>query len=175
MRLFAVSGLVALAAVLAVPAAASAAAVPAAGTVPSVAAASLAIAPAAAAPAVATAPAAIARSGLPEARKPTGDLLDVSCVTDKDCVAVGANMTSYRPLVETWNGKGWKAVSLPMPAGENGATLDWVSCPTKKSLSGTLCVATGNEGNVPFYVGSYTAYGVSAFWNGKSWHLVPFA
>ena len=65
MRLFAVCGLVALAAVLAGPVAASAAVAPAARTVSSAAG--------------------------PDAKKAAGDLLDVSCVTDKYCVAVGAN------------------------------------------------------------------------------------
>jgi hypothetical protein len=182
MRLFAVSGLVALAAVLAVPAAASAAVVPAATPVASVAAVPPAIAPAAPGSSVAPGssgaagssgapgssvvaePLAGAGSGVPDVRKPAGDLLDVSCVTDKDCVAVGANMTSYRPLVETWNGKGWKALSLPMPAGENGATLNWVSCPTSKS-----CVAVGDTDQAGLEA---TLVPLVESWNGRSWSQV---
>jgi hypothetical protein len=127
MRLFAVSGLIALAAVLAAPTAAVAA------TAPSV---------------VATAPS-VAVSA---ASEPAGLLNGLSCISAKDCVAVGQDLTTYGPLVETWNGtiswgallaeswngRSWTRTGLPGLSGVDRYELSSVLCP-----SAGYCVAVG--------------------------------
>lgn len=139
MRLLAVSGLIVLSAVLTVPAASSAAVRPA----------SPAAAPAATAPAAAA------------AGQPSGDLLDVTCRTTKSCIGVGANMRTDQPLVETWNGKSWKAADLAIPSGQS-ATLNWLSCPAQKS-----CVAVGDMS--PLGGDIETVVPLVESWNGRSW------
>ena len=102
-------------------------------------------------------------------------LFGVSCVSAKSCVAVGGgDLASAKtsPFALAFNGKGWKYAALPSPlgGGKNANSADSVAC-----LSATWCVASGNEGNIPYYSGAYQAFGVSAFWNGKSWRLVAIA
>jgi len=141
MRRLAVSGLIVLAAGLGLPAAASAAAP---------------------GPAAATSTAATAASARPAAAsQPSGDLLDVTCTTTRHCVAVGANMRTYQPLVETWNGTAWKAANLAIPSGQ-AATLNWVSCPTAKS-----CLAVGDISPLGGAVNTIRALVES--WNGRAW------
>jgi hypothetical protein len=93
----------------------------------------------------------------------TGSAMGVSCLTSANCTAVGGYATSSvygtftRYFTEKWNGKEWKAVTLPLPAG---AKVDWlsaVSCATA-----TSCVAVGRYG-IPTGIeyGDYHSYGAS--------------
>jgi hypothetical protein len=142
MRRLAVSGLIVLAAALGAPGAASAAARP----------------PSAASPAAISS----AEPAQDEAASaPSGDLLDVTCRTTKDCVAVGANMRTDQPLVETWNGRSWRAADLAVPAGQS-ASLNWVSCPVER-----YCVAVGNISPAGGPVD--TVGPLVEVWNGRSW------
>ena len=95
------------------------------------------------------------------ASTPSGDLLDVTCKTTKSCIGVGANMHTYQPLVETWNGKSWRAADLAIPSGQ-AATLNWVSCPTQ-----TSCVAVGDMS--PLGGAIETIVPLVESWNGRSW------
>ena len=72
------------------------------------------------------------------------NLAEIACPTATFCAAVGEynDTTAHqRPLLETWNGSAWTAVSsaLPAPAGVNAVPfMDAVAC----SSAGT-CVAVG--------------------------------
>jgi len=131
MRLLAVSGLIALAAVLGAPTAAMAATVP---------------------------PIAVSA-----AKEPVGLLNGLSCISAAHCVAVGQNMTTLSPLVETWNGARWAATTLPMPSGEDAASLDGVSCTMARN-----CLAVGLYS---FSVAGGQSWGtlLAESWNGRSW------
>jgi hypothetical protein len=150
-RKIAMSGLVALAAVLggAIPASAAAAAPGAAVQAPGTAAASAAV--------------------LPRAATATAFLIGgstVSCGSVKACLAVGANTNNTSgipaPVAEAWNGTKWKSVAVHAPKGPSGASLTGVSCKSAAS-----CVAVGeystSAGNRPF----------ALTWNGTA--LTPAA
>ena len=138
MHKIAMSGLVALAAVLsgAIPASAAAAAPGSAGQAPRTAAA----------PTV-----------LPRATAVTAFLIaadsTVSCGSVKACLAVGANLNSTSgvpaPVAEAWNGTKWKSVAVPAPKAPSGASLTGVSCKSAAS-----CIAVGeyatSTGDRPF-------------------------
>jgi hypothetical protein len=85
-------------------------------------------------------------------------LLGVSCPALDYCEAVG----SYRlgnvsiALAEVWNGRGWRMQRFPVPAGDEAAGLNQVSC-----TSAQFCEAVGSRGDVT----------LAATWNGTSWHL----
>ena len=99
-------------------------------------------------------------------------LYGVSCPGTHRCVAVGA-IESYskgvitdRAASATWNGKTWTVISVPAPAKGKSTLLNAVTC-----LSATACVAVGQLGPVS-PDGLTAGTGLSAFWNGKHWHLV---
>jgi hypothetical protein len=157
LRSIVMSGLVALAAVV--------------GTAVSGGAASASVAPPVTArgllPAAALRlPAAFPLAGLGYVRTattaPADDLAGVSCVSAKDCVAVGANANGDEengsPLAETWNGTKWKTVSVKLPSGASGGSLTGVSC-----KSATYCVAVGS------YVKGSSQFVLADTWNGKTW------
>src|SRR5579859_3381554 len=78
----------------------------------------------------------------PAAASQDDALNGVSCVAATDCMAVGlSNTNSDGALAETWNGKAWKIVSVPVPVSNLGA-LTGVSC-----TSATRCVAVGTYSN----------------------------
>jgi hypothetical protein len=87
----------------------------------------------------------------------------VSCVSSKDCVAVGNDQDAYSnrggPLVETWNGKAWKAVGVKLPAHGVAGELFGVSC-----KSASACVAVGLYLN-----GTDSGFGLAETWNGRAW------
>jgi hypothetical protein len=94
---------------------------------------------------------------------PANELFGVSCVSSKDCVAVGNDQDAYSnrggPLVETWNGKAWKAVTVKLPAHGTAGELFGVACKSTKE-----CVAVGLYLNT-----SDAGFGLAETWNGKSW------
>jgi hypothetical protein len=104
-------------------------------------------------------PAAQAAAKLP----PEDVLTSTSCVWAKDCLAVGYNYTannsaSGAPITALWNGSGWKAISVPLPAGALGAQLTSVSCKPGGCLAtGTYRIAGGRD------------FPLAASWTGHSW------
>jgi hypothetical protein len=98
-------------------------------------------------------------------------LWGVSCAAVNRCAAVGdielypqKGVRTERAAAVTWNGKAWKATSVPAPPKGKSSMLNDVTC-----LSASSCVAVGQFGSV----GLTTGTALSAFWNGKRWHLVP--
>jgi hypothetical protein len=103
-------------------------------------------------------------------------LYAVSCVSATRCLAGGGG--DYSSVVnanksvrnnafpDSWNGTRWTYAKLPTPpegGGENASVVSAIDCQTAAS-----CVAVGSAGPATALV-----YGFSAFWNGKSWRLVP--
>jgi hypothetical protein len=95
--------------------------------------------------------------------KPAGLLDGLSCISAKNCVAVGQNITTVSALVETWNGERWAATTLPMPGGDDPSALIGVSCATARS-----CLAVGTDS---FSISNGLAWGalLAESWNGRSW------
>jgi hypothetical protein len=88
----------------------------------------------------------------------------VSCVSADACKGAITDVSQGRggalsqiSLIESWNGKAWSAVALPLGTAEYLADLAGVSCPTA-----TDCVAIGNY----FAHGWFTQ---AAVFNGKKW------
>lgn len=99
------------------------------------------------------------------------DLRGVSCTAAARCLAVGeyggAGYDIGTAYADAWNGTAWKAVKVPaVPGGEvNGSVLTSIRC-----LSAASCAAVGFYGPQ-----GGQEYGYSAFWNGKTWKLIPAA
>jgi hypothetical protein len=130
-RRIAVSGLVALAAVL------GGAAVPATALAQSAA-------PVRAGSAVA---APMARTAPPPAESPVGPGVPmISCVLTTDCLGIkgsssegGVGAPSTRTRVARWNGSSWKGVGVMLPTGTKSEDLNGVSCKGAKS-----CLVVGD-------------------------------
>jgi hypothetical protein len=101
--------------------------------------------------------------------KPTGVprviLRGVSCATVSNCFAVGTAGTASKstPLIEHWNGRAWKIVPSPRPAGAVTASLNGVSCRTT-----TNCVAVGGH----IDPGDDKGGVIAEHWNGKVWKII---
>jgi hypothetical protein len=67
---------------------------------------------------------------------PGANLNAVSCVSETDCVAVGASNAGT--LAERWNGKDWTIQATPNPPGSAGSGFTSVAC-----TSASFCVAVG--------------------------------
>lgn len=68
----------------------------------------------------------------------------VSCVSARDCTAVGTYGNVSKTLIETWKGTAWKIVASPN--GAHGTTVNvlfGVSC-----ASTAMCSAVGNYGTL---------------------------
>jgi hypothetical protein len=93
---------------------------------------------------------------------PGAGLNAVSCVSETDCVAVGASNAGA--LAERWNGKDWTIQATPNPPGSPGSGLNGVAC-----TSASFCVAAGfrldGAGN--------PVATLAERWNGKSWAIQP--
>jgi len=91
------------------------------------------------------------------------ELAGVSCLSPKDCIAVGLNLNAFShmggPLAETWNGKAWKAATLSVPKGSIAGQLLAVSC-----KPAAFCVAVGLTLNA-----ADTGLALAETWNGKTW------
>jgi len=99
------------------------------------------------------------------------ELNGVSCLSAKDCVAVGerlvANVGSF-PLAEQWNGKNWRVLPVKLPAGsKDEANLSAVSCRPGG------CVAVGGYAPIhDLYAGPGAVPAVLVeSWNGTRWSL----
>jgi hypothetical protein len=74
------------------------------------------------------------------------ELDGVSCISVRDCTAVGSfdDKGVTRTLIEAWNGTVWKVVSSPNKEGHGtGDFLDSVSC-----ASAVMCSAVGDYGGL---------------------------
>jgi hypothetical protein len=98
-------------------------------------------------------------------------LYGVACLSAKDCLAVGADVTgphlaeTWTPVAQTWNGTRWRAVSVKLPSGASGARLEGVACPS--AAGGMHCMVVG----AVFYRSKEEA--LAETWNGKAWTPVP--
>lgn len=94
------------------------------------------------------------------------DPFGVSCVASARCVMVGDSRTVVnghfpdRAVAESYNGKSWSRMSVPVPAGDVFTVFTAVSC-----VSAVRCVAVGWASRGP---GSTAIAGI---WNGKSWKV----
>jgi hypothetical protein len=93
---------------------------------------------------------------------PGANLNAVSCVSDTDCVAVGASNAGT--LAERWNGEDWTIQATPNPVGTTMAGFTGVSC-----TSASFCVAVG----FPFDSAGNPVATLAERWNGKSWAILP--
>jgi hypothetical protein len=94
------------------------------------------------------------------------ELLGVSCVTARNCLAVGVDDNALKgaggPLAETWNGATWRTVSVKLPRGATTGILDGVSC-----VSAARCVAVGSS----YDKGSGKEFALAGAWDGTAWTL----
>ena len=102
----------------------------------------------------------------PNPRVPTGQLFWVSCPAADSCMAVG---TYVRPsgagvnLAEQWNGRSWRVLPTPNPAGAAVSSLLGVACsaPSACTAVGSSVTATG------------ASQAVAEQWNGIGWRIQP--
>jgi hypothetical protein len=90
----------------------------------------------------------------------------VSCLTDSFCMAIGdSGITGPNPapLAERWNGKTWKILPIPAPAGAQAVFIGQVSC-----TSPSACTTTGLSMS-----SSGLATTLAERWNGRAWHIQP--
>jgi hypothetical protein len=96
-------------------------------------------------------------------RTPTrkdSELIAVSCVSSRACVAVGdfnPDSGTQLTLAERWNGKSWTLQRISHPAGVTQSMLTGVSCPTEKS-----CMAVGEWDS---------GRALAERWNGREWKI----
>ncbi len=115
--------------------------------------------------------AAVALPDLPAAAAPTwtvtrspgiDGLNGVSCVSVMSCITVGdyVSNSTWRSLVESWNGTGWTVVKSPNKQAAN-TYLQGVSC-----VSAVFCVAVGS------YTRAALVQTLVETWNGTTWSIV---
>lgn len=90
-------------------------------------------------------------------------LYGVSCVSGSDCWAVGYydTGTTYKTLIQRWNGAAWNIVASPNTSATQFNFLSAVTC-----VSGSDCWAVG------FYQGGGVDQTLVLRWNGTSWNIV---
>ena len=91
------------------------------------------------------------------------ELASVSCVSPARCLAVG-NYAGNGVYVVAWNGHAWHRIAVTTTNGKLGY-FEQVQC-----LSATRCVALGATTST-----AATQRFESAFWNGRTWRIVPTA
>jgi hypothetical protein len=98
----------------------------------------------------------------PATTSPFDIIQGVSCLHAGDCIAVGNNATSTglndTPLAYLWNGKAWKQATVPMPSGNKYGYFDSVSC-----VQPGGCIAVGS------YQRGSTFYSLEDEWTGAKW------
>jgi len=98
------------------------------------------------------------------------ELIGVSCLSLKNCSAVGENLTVTSTTIETtgdaqhWNGTMWSNVTVPWAASAGDTALTGVSC-----VSPTDCVAVGMSNINEDSVANDPGRAASAVYNGKTW------
>jgi hypothetical protein len=96
---------------------------------------------------------------------PPGSFPGIDCLSPTDCLAVGSGENARgddHASIVRWNGSRWSTVMAPTPAGQFGAGLRSVSCP-----STAWCDSVGEENSAseapPQLFGEH--------FNGQSWSL----
>jgi hypothetical protein len=98
------------------------------------------------------------------------ELQGVSCVSASACTAVGESAasptspSSYRTLIETWNGTAWSIVPSPNPGAGTGNFLFGVSC-----VTAAFCAAVGHYGPPS----TAKENPITEIWNGSTWSVAP--
>lgn len=89
-----------------------------------------------------------------------------TCVSASDCWAVGWSNagSSWRSLIEHWNGHGWNPVRSPAPR-ETGLVISGLNAIT--CLSASRCWAVGD-----YYTSPSSYHTLIERWDGRSWSLV---
>jgi hypothetical protein len=165
-RRIAISGLLALAAVL------GGAAVPAAATTRPAAVARIASAATPAGIASAATPAGIASAATPAATSLiTNTFPKISCLTGADCLAViGSSSltegTSTATAISRWNGSTWKRAHVALPKGTRSLDLNGVSCKGAKSCLVVGDYYTSASGGAP-------SHALALIYNGTSLKPMP--
>jgi hypothetical protein len=109
---------------------------------------------------------------VPSPNRPGLDgLQGVSCVSASACTAVGSSTaspksgpSSYRTLIETWNGTAWSIVPSPSPRTGTGNFLFGVSC-----VTAAFCAAVGRYGQPS----TAKSDPITEIWNGSTWSVAP--
>jgi len=89
-----------------------------------------------------------------------GAFFGVSCTSPRACTAAGYYNTGTgdaQPLVEAWNGMGWRVQKALPPTGTPGGAFSAVSCTSPRA-----CTATGTSFGT-------TGGTLAERWNGKRW------
>ena len=96
----------------------------------------------------------------------------VSCATASSCLATGSidknqkdDGITGRAAASVWNGRTWRATSVPAPGRGKASDFGGVTC-----LRPTFCAVVGST--EPYDGAPGTGTALSGFWNGKSWRLV---
>jgi len=90
------------------------------------------------------------------------ELTSDSCVSPRDCVAVGGygkTAATTVTLAEVWNGSKWRIKSTPNPRGDDNSTFNAVSC-----ASARACEAVGFAGK-----GTGLPVALAEAFNGRKW------
>lgn len=100
-------------------------------------------------------------------------LQTVSCTGTGFCMAGGQagaiGSTVGTIFADAWNGKTWRAVTVPVPPGGKGGDngggsgFNGIDC-----LSPRSCIGAG-------FVQPLTAFGLAGTWNGIAWKIFPSA
>jgi hypothetical protein len=84
----------------------------------------------------------------------------LSCVSPTFCMDAGFGGNTL-----TWNGKAWRELPTPKPAGSTDFNLSGVSC-----TSASFCMAVGWNAKDPDGIIHQT---VAETWNGSAWKIIP--
>jgi hypothetical protein len=94
-----------------------------------------------------------------------GALAGVSCVSAKNCIAVGGggNARGLVTVAERWDGTSWALTPVRWPRGTTNAVLTGVSCP---AVNRCVAVAAVNQNLIP---NSNQGKAAAVTWNGRAW------
>jgi hypothetical protein len=113
-------------------------------------------------------PAAGASTAAPTASGTFSELSGVYCTSSASCWAVGntGNINSTQNEILRWNGKKWRAVSVPNPAGTSAQKMNELTA--VRCLTAKDCWAVGTTSK-----NDATTLAEALHWNGKRWASVP--
>jgi hypothetical protein len=109
---------------------------------------------------------AVAHGSGPGRSTPAGQLSGVTATSSRDAWAVGQQFDSKgfpATLILHWNGKTWKKVPSPNPAGASGTNV----------LFAVDATSASNAWAVGFSRTKSSTHTLIAHWNGKAWRAVP--
>jgi hypothetical protein len=95
-------------------------------------------------------------------------LIAVSCLSSRDCIAVGATgnvVGGNGVLVDVFNGTRWRLQRTPRLPHDSGV-LDAVSC-----VASDDCTAVGDDNNEPAGAQEGAEDALVEHWNGRHWYL----